>query len=166
MLPPPLFISFFKKKSYFMYIWVHCSCLQTHQKRAFDPITDGCEPPYRCWELNSGPLEASALNCWDIYPVPLFIFFLFLFLNYKFSFLHLDFFAKLILYLTLPLPASLLPVLIFHFVFKKEGECVLLCSPGCPGTPCVFQAGLESQSTVIKGVNSIPSFLKSEAVPL
>jgi hypothetical protein len=22
---------------------VHFSCLQTHQKRAFDPITDGCE---------------------------------------------------------------------------------------------------------------------------
>jgi hypothetical protein len=20
-------------------------------------ITDGCEPPYGCWELNSGPLE-------------------------------------------------------------------------------------------------------------
>jgi hypothetical protein len=32
--------------------------LQTHQKRASsDPITDGCEPPCGCWELNSGPLE-------------------------------------------------------------------------------------------------------------
>jgi hypothetical protein len=33
--------------------------------RASDPITDGCEPPCGCWELNSGPLEeqaASALN--------------------------------------------------------------------------------------------------------
>jgi hypothetical protein len=28
-----------------------------HQKRASDPITDGCEPPCGCWELNSGPLE-------------------------------------------------------------------------------------------------------------
>ncbi|EDL23115.1 mCG145372, partial [Mus musculus] len=26
-------------------------------KRASDPITDGCEPPCGCWELNSGPLE-------------------------------------------------------------------------------------------------------------
>ena len=26
------------------------------QKRAPDPITDGCEPPCVCWELNSGPL--------------------------------------------------------------------------------------------------------------
>jgi len=35
-----------------------------HQKRASDPITDGCEPPCGCWELNSGPLEEqlSALN--------------------------------------------------------------------------------------------------------
>jgi hypothetical protein len=30
---------------------------QTHQKRASDPITDGCEPPCGCWELNSGPLD-------------------------------------------------------------------------------------------------------------
>ena len=30
---------------------------QTHQKRALDLITDGCEPPCGCWQLNSGPLE-------------------------------------------------------------------------------------------------------------
>jgi hypothetical protein len=36
---------------------VHSSCLQTHQKRASDPITDGCEPPCVYWDLNSGPLE-------------------------------------------------------------------------------------------------------------
>ena len=29
----------------------------THQKRALDPIRDGCEPPCGCWELNSVPLE-------------------------------------------------------------------------------------------------------------
>ena len=27
------------------------------QKRAPDLIIDGCESPYDCWELNSGPLE-------------------------------------------------------------------------------------------------------------
>ena len=27
------------------------------QKRASDPITDGCLPPCGCWELNSGLLE-------------------------------------------------------------------------------------------------------------
>ena len=32
------------------------SLFQTHQKKALDPITDGCEPPCGCWELNSGPL--------------------------------------------------------------------------------------------------------------
>jgi hypothetical protein len=30
-------------------------CLQTNQKGASDPITDGCEPLSGCWELNSGP---------------------------------------------------------------------------------------------------------------
>ena len=43
------------------FIWVHCSCLQTHQKRASDPITDGCEPSCVCQELNSGPLEEQSV---------------------------------------------------------------------------------------------------------
>jgi hypothetical protein len=42
-------------------IWTQCSSLQTHQKRASDPITDGCEPPCSCWELNSGPLEEQSV---------------------------------------------------------------------------------------------------------
>ena len=39
--------------------------LPSSYKRASDLITDGCEPPHGCWELNSGPLEeqsVSALN--------------------------------------------------------------------------------------------------------
>jgi len=35
--------------------------LQTHQKRASDPITNDCEPPCGCWELNSGPLEEQSM---------------------------------------------------------------------------------------------------------
>ena len=35
--------------------------MSAHQKRASDPITDGCEPPCGCWELNSGPLEERLL---------------------------------------------------------------------------------------------------------
>jgi hypothetical protein len=38
-------------------IYIHCSCFQTHQKRASDLITDGCEPPHGCWDLNSGLVE-------------------------------------------------------------------------------------------------------------
>ena len=30
------------------------------QKRAWDPIGDGCEPPCGCWGLNSGPLEEQS----------------------------------------------------------------------------------------------------------
>jgi hypothetical protein len=42
-------------------VYVYGSCLQTHQKRASDPITDGCESPCGCWELNSGPLEEQSV---------------------------------------------------------------------------------------------------------
>jgi hypothetical protein len=40
---------------------VHCRSLQTHDKRMSDPITDGCEPPCRCWELNSEPLKEQSV---------------------------------------------------------------------------------------------------------
>jgi hypothetical protein len=43
------------------YVWVHYSCVKTHQKRVLDPITDGCEPSCGCWELNSGPLEEQSV---------------------------------------------------------------------------------------------------------
>ncbi|CAO2614112.1 hypothetical protein LEMLEM_LOCUS16408 [Lemmus lemmus] len=33
------------------------ACMPSGQKRTPDLITDGCEPPYGCCELNSGPLE-------------------------------------------------------------------------------------------------------------
>jgi hypothetical protein len=69
--PSPLFLSpsllpspssFFFLKIYFIYyMWVHCSCLQTLQKRASDFITDGYEPPCGCWDLNLGPLEEQSV---------------------------------------------------------------------------------------------------------
>lgn len=31
------------------------------QKKAWYPITDGCEPPYGCRELNSGCLEEQSV---------------------------------------------------------------------------------------------------------
>ena len=34
---------------------------RAHQKRASDLITGGCEPPWGCWELNSGPLEVQSV---------------------------------------------------------------------------------------------------------
>ena len=36
-------------------------CMPAGQKRAPDPITDGCEPPCGFWELNSGPLEEQSV---------------------------------------------------------------------------------------------------------
>ncbi|CAO2596736.1 hypothetical protein LEMLEM_LOCUS8734 [Lemmus lemmus] len=38
--------------------WLAC---EEGQKRALDLITDGCEPPCGCQELNSGPLEEQAM---------------------------------------------------------------------------------------------------------
>jgi hypothetical protein len=56
----------FKK---YLFIFIYMSTLQlssdTHQKRASDPVTDGCEPPCGCWgiELRTSGRAVSALNC-------------------------------------------------------------------------------------------------------
>jgi hypothetical protein len=52
-------LSFFFLKMYLLYVST-LSCLQTLQKRASDLVTDGCEPPYGCWDLNSGPSEEQS----------------------------------------------------------------------------------------------------------
>ena len=36
-------------------------CVSAGQERASDLISDDCEPPCGCWELNSGPLEEQAM---------------------------------------------------------------------------------------------------------
>jgi hypothetical protein len=68
------FFFFFLRFTY--YIWVHCSCLQTPQKRAQDLIADGCEPPCGCWDLNSWPSEeqSGALTHWAISPARFLVF--------------------------------------------------------------------------------------------
>jgi hypothetical protein len=66
-----LLLYFFKDLLiYFLYMSIS---LQTHHKRASDPIiTDGCEPSCGCWELNSGPLEEQSvlLTTGAISPAP------------------------------------------------------------------------------------------------
>jgi hypothetical protein len=42
---------------YFMYMSTLFAWMPAWQKRASDPITDDCDPPRGCWELNSGPPE-------------------------------------------------------------------------------------------------------------
>ena len=37
-----------KKIFYLFYVCEYTVCLQTHQKKASDPITDSCEPPCGC----------------------------------------------------------------------------------------------------------------------
>jgi hypothetical protein len=49
---------FFFFKSYLFYVCEYTvAVLQAHQKRASDSITDGCEPPCCCWDVNSGPSQ-------------------------------------------------------------------------------------------------------------
>jgi len=50
-----LFSFIFLKDLFISHMWVHCRCLQTHQKKESDLITDGC------WELSSGPLEEQSV---------------------------------------------------------------------------------------------------------
>ena len=59
---PELLLFWFFLKDFILYLWLHCHCLQTHQKRASYLITGGCEPPCGCWDLNSGPLEEQSLT--------------------------------------------------------------------------------------------------------
>ena len=43
---------------YFLYIMsAALARMPAQQKRPLGPITDGCELPCGCWELNPGPLE-------------------------------------------------------------------------------------------------------------
>jgi hypothetical protein len=83
-------------------------------------ITDGCEAPCGCWELNSGPLEEQSVLLTaepSLQPNDANSFFCFLFL---FVF-----------------------VLVFCLFVCLFGDKVSLYSPGCPGTHFVDQAGLE-----------------------
>ncbi len=36
-------------------------CIRDRTTGVSNPITDGCEPPCGCWELNSGPLEEQSV---------------------------------------------------------------------------------------------------------
>jgi hypothetical protein len=46
----------FLRFTYYVYI-ILPACTPAGQKRASDLITDGCESPCGCWELNTEPLE-------------------------------------------------------------------------------------------------------------
>jgi hypothetical protein len=52
-----ILVGFFFK----VYVYEYTVSVLTHLKRALDPITDGCEPPCGCSELNSGLLEEQSL---------------------------------------------------------------------------------------------------------
>jgi hypothetical protein len=51
--------------SFFFFKIIIYSVLPAHvpayQKKAWDPIIDGCEPPCGCWELNSGLLQEQSV---------------------------------------------------------------------------------------------------------
>jgi hypothetical protein len=61
-----------KKKDLFIY-YIHSvlpAYMPAYQKRVPGPITDGCELPCGCWELNSGPLEEHSMLSTSEPPLP------------------------------------------------------------------------------------------------
>jgi hypothetical protein len=60
-LKPPSFVFLIYIFLFYVSTLLYCYCLQKHQKRAPDHITDGFEPLCGCWELNSGPLEEQSV---------------------------------------------------------------------------------------------------------
>ena len=55
---------FFLKKKIIYLLCIHYSVYVyacRPEEGTPDLITDGCEPPCGCWELNSGPLEEQAM---------------------------------------------------------------------------------------------------------
>jgi hypothetical protein len=65
LLPSPLtqqLVVGFTHTIYYDYYLLFYVYEYTRHTRRRNPITDGCEPPCGCWELNSGPLgEHSVL---------------------------------------------------------------------------------------------------------
>jgi hypothetical protein len=53
---------FFLKKVYLFYVSTLLLSSGTPEESTSDLITDGCEPPCGCWELNSGPLEEQLVS--------------------------------------------------------------------------------------------------------
>jgi hypothetical protein len=49
------------KKDFIYFMYEYTVAVFRHQKKASDPITDGCEPPCGCWDLNSGLLEEQSV---------------------------------------------------------------------------------------------------------
>ena len=139
----PFFLSYFIKK-FILCIWV--CCLQAHQKRASEPITDPHgESSCGCCELNSGPLEVQLvlLTFKPSFLPPFFLFFFFFFffllnvwwftgLNILDSFPHRSpiLFMKLFFYIYSWLALASFLFYVQHYV-KKSGlmviKCLILC---------------------------------------
>jgi hypothetical protein len=88
-----------------------------HQKRLPVLVANCCEPPYGCWELNSGPLEEQSM------------------LSTSEPSLQLPFLKCCVWYL--------LFIYLFVCLFVCFLDGVSLYIVGCPGTHFVDQAGLE-----------------------
>jgi hypothetical protein len=50
----------FLKNIYLFYVYKYIVCSYL-QRRESDPVTDGCEPPCKCWKLNLGLLEEQSV---------------------------------------------------------------------------------------------------------
>jgi hypothetical protein len=46
---------------WFCFVFLRFIYFKNVRRGHWIPITDGCEPPCDCWELNSGPLEEQSV---------------------------------------------------------------------------------------------------------
>ena len=107
---------------------MHCSCLQTLEKRASDLVIDACEPPCGCWDLNFRPLvffpnysseirRDRARSVWyGRRLLIILIFILFYFILFYFYFIFWFFETG---FLCVALAVVFSRILIFIFVFLK-----------------------------------------------
>jgi hypothetical protein len=56
-----IYIHFFKKRFILFIICKYTVAVFRRQKRDSGLVTDGCEPPCGCWDLNSGPPEEQSV---------------------------------------------------------------------------------------------------------
>jgi hypothetical protein len=146
---------------FFLKIYLFIICKYTvavfrHPRRDSVIITDGCEPPCSCWDLNSGPSEEQSVLLTtepSLQPAANVL---------KLSYLSSPLFFNLFILL------NEYAVVVFRHIRRgrwislqmavrsiyqdmdrqtdrqtdRDRVC-LLCSPGCPGTCSVDQAGFE-----------------------
>jgi len=139
---PGLF--FFFLKICLFHVYEYTVAIFRHTRRALGHITDGCEPPCGCWELNSGPLEEqSVLLTADPFHQPL-----------SWAFKKILYFRVSCMYVLVISTFSSFPLIPYNFHWLLPNtfpSCFLFwdgvsCIPGQPQTWWMDEASMNPRS--------------------